>query len=80
MLDSSTVVEMGECMSAPTYLRCPVAQNISIHHLFFSLLFKRYAPNLQTVSKFEVTSRFIVEKITFNERPFYTVCPWEAIG
>ena len=79
MLDFSTFVEMGECASKQTYLRCPVAQKISLHHIVFSLLFKRYGPNLQNESKFETTSRFIVEKMTFNERPFCTVCLWEAI-
>ena len=79
MLDSSTVVEMGECASTHTYLRCPVAQKIILHHIVFSLLFKWYSSNLQNESKFETTSRFIVEKITFNERPFCTVCLWEAI-
>ena len=78
MLDSITVVEMGECASKMTYLRSAVAQKISLHHILFLLLFKRYGPNLQNESKFETTSRSIVEKMTFNERPFCTVCLWEA--
>ena len=78
MLDSITVVEMGECASKMTYLRSAVAQKISLHHILFSLVFRGYGPNLQNEMKFETTSCSIVEKMTFNERPFCTVCLWET--
>ena len=81
MLDYSTLVEMGECASKQTYLRCPVAQKIkpSLCRVFFPLLFKRFGHNLQNESKFETTSCFIVGKMTFNERIFCAVCLWKAI-
>ena len=59
-------------------LQGSVSQKISLHHIVFSYLLKRYGPDLQNDTKLDITSCSLAEKMAKDQRSFCTQSLWEA--